>query len=123
MVFTGATSFVVPTPPQVGPAAFSMKITFQQPFFYHPSLGTLVLQINSTSEAPSDAVPIDFVSMSSGENFLFLFQNGNAVAAGTTPLEFGYTLVPEPKSLLILLAGLAILIWFYQKRSRHYGSD
>jgi hypothetical protein len=107
VVFSGSMSFVIPAPTTT-PAPFNIKITFQTPFLYRPSSGTLVTEMDVLSSTFADGMNLDAIVLSSPGSMLFLWDRANRSSMGL-PLQFGYTSVPEPPAKLLLVGGMLLI--------------
>lgn len=113
----------------VGPTEFDIVINLTTPFFYNPQMGNLLLDVRNFARAPGDHPGFDaqqdpmFVPPSDGTSRIYTLGSGvNAPGADrgdSLGLVTGFTIVPEPRSVLLLLSGAAILLAWSTRRRRH----
>jgi hypothetical protein len=117
LVLSGSSlSFVIPPPPPIGPSSFSLSFKFDTPFYYRPEAGNLVVDFRVFG----GGILSDYVSMPISQTMYYLFEQvqGVAIVDGGPPLEFGYTLVPEPSTFFLFSTSACVLL-FCSKLTRN----
>jgi hypothetical protein len=110
------------TGPPNGPKDFDIIITLTTPFFYNPALGNLLLDVRNFGGGTTTFFDAVFQT---GDGVSRVFsQNVNSTTGSTDTegLVTGFTIVPEPCSAALLLAGGGTLLaWFgrCRRRQRH----
>ena len=98
------------TGPPNGPKDFDIIITLTHPFFYDPAHGNLLLDVRNFGGGTTtffDAV----TTFADGTSRLFNADvNGTTGSTDTSGLVTGFTIVPEPSSVAMLLAGSGTLL-------------
>ena|SRR6266568_4182964 len=100
------------------PSGFGVLVTLTTPFFYNPAAGNLLMDVRYYQGATPGVAPGPFdASTSAGDSVsrVSAFNVGDATGTADTAglrTAFVVTPVPEPGSILLLLAGLAVLAIF-----------
>lgn len=110
------------TGPPNGPKDFDIIITLTTPFHYDPAHGNLLMDVRNFGGGTTtffDSV----VTFSDGVSRVFNTNvNGTTGTTDTSGLVTGFTIVPEPGTAALLLAGAGTLLaWFgrCRRRQRH----
>ena len=115
---------------------FTTRIQLDQPFYYNPAVGNLLLEIENHHGLPQAPIPplfgvttssstIDAVSVA--WSFDLSSPTARAVGAGGLLTKFVVTPVPEPSPLVLSLLGLAGLVvavfWRRSDSASGFGSN
>jgi len=120
--FSGALpALSVYTPPPPGPGTENILTFAGTPFLYNPADGNLLLTVTETGA--TDSKPYLYLDQSGGDNptsnAYFGTVNGGNNPGLVTGVEYSTSIaaVPEPASVLLVLAGIGLL--GYRGRRRH----
>jgi hypothetical protein len=116
--FSGAKIFTIKAIPAGEPAPFDLSITFQTPFFYNPSAGSLLFDLSMERVSPSDTMEIDAVT-NGPMGILRPSPAGFERRVGGTILQFEYTNVPETKTSALLLLGILAFMQLRRQKCRY----
>jgi hypothetical protein len=109
------------TGPPGGPMDFDIVINLATPFFYNPSLGNLLLDVRNFGGGATTAFDARDVLNDGVSRIYTLAGNVNSDMADRNDsfgLVTGFTIIPEPRGPVLLLAGGAILFIWLGRRSR-----
>jgi hypothetical protein len=118
VVFSGSVSWSTFHQPSISPQFFDLRIDLQQPFFYQPSMGNLLIDFNVTNSLIQSQIDAwnrlgDSVSSVVGE----------VGAASGTPSTLGLvtffdaTIVPEPSTYILISLGAAAFLMGRRRRT------
>ena len=99
-------------PPGTTPSAFDLQISFDIPFFYNPSTGNLLVEIRKYgAERLSGLAAAEIPGATFYSKTIF----GVETVLGGLETQFSYQVVPEPRTSIILLAGV-VALWIAKRR-------
>jgi len=109
------------TGPAGGPKDFDIVIHLTTPFLYNPAAGNLLLDVRNVSGLPSGAAGgFDSENLvgDSVSRVLGGINDTTASLSDTEGLVTGFTVVPEPGTLILLAIGLVLVLISWRLRIR-----
>lgn len=109
-VFNGPLTFTTNAAPGRGPKEFDYEIEFDRPYFYHPELGNLVIDIKMSGFGHANAFTDSQRIPDAGVLNLWA-DIDSPVAQGADPVlgVLQFTFVPEPSGAALLVTGVGML--------------
>ncbi len=112
-IYNGAVAFGGGYTPGASPQPFGNSIIVTTPFFYNPAQGNLLLDIRGVSGTTLFPGNLD-AQLTLGDSVSRVFALNNLAASGTADslglvTRFDMTVVPEPSTWILVLAGSATL--------------
>ncbi|HMJ64745.1 MAG TPA: PEP-CTERM sorting domain-containing protein [Candidatus Binatia bacterium] len=114
VIFSGTLTWGASHAPGPGPQNWDLILTPTAPFLYDPSRGNLLLDYRGTlsTTGPNGFGPLDAYRLAGdGTASVFAAPNSGMGTVDTTGLTtfFGFTLVPEPDTIVLFGIGAAVL--------------
>lgn len=113
-VRTGGASFSGLPPAPGTTAAFNAVFSFQQPFFYNPGQGNLLVDLVGAGGQPFFPGAMDAESLA-GDSVSWVYSLNGSSSSGTASTlglvtRFTMNAVPEPSTLVLFVVGVAALL-------------